>query len=110
MGRPVVIYDLAKLQRLWAAGKTHVEIAAALGCSECHVGKLVQRHKLPPRKRGRPRGEVDDPTEEEIAQRCAVIREKHLELVRQSDPKPAGIRYGNVREVAWDGFRFNAVS
>lgn len=109
MLKPVAIYDLAQFKRLWAAGKTHLEIAAALGCSECQVGKIAKRHGLPKRGRGRSRGPVVDPTADEIAERSSAIKAKNIEILRRSDPKPIA-SIGSIREVAWDGYRFNAVS
>lgn len=100
------VYDVDVLRRLWAAGKTHQQIAAALGCSELYVSQLRQRHDLPRRRKKYTPPVSDDPTEEEIAARAAEIRKRHLDELRQSDPKPSTI--GAIRCVGWNGYRFDS--
>lgn len=70
-------YDVAQLEQLWAAGASHCEIAAALGVHEGYVKTLKTRHKLPSRNPP----EID-PTPEEIAERAAECRARHLEAMR----------------------------
>jgi transposase-like protein len=74
--------DLAVLQRLWAAGKTHIEIAAALGCAEKQVEQLRRRHALPRRPRKQAPVTVD-PTPEQIAERAAECRARRPEVIER---------------------------
>ena len=103
MPRKQWTYDLALLQRLWAAGKTHIEIAAALGCVEKKVEQLRRRHALPrrPRKYAPP---VDaDPTPEQIEERAAECRARRI----QPTPKEERI---SLPRYSWDGYRFHKIS
>lgn len=74
--------DVAKLHRLYAdRSLTLDEIARLIGFSQCHLAKLLKRHGIERRERnndmrGRPK---PDPTPEEIAERAAECRAKHLE-------------------------------
>jgi hypothetical protein len=98
------VYSVAQLQQLWAAGKTHVEIAAALGCATAYVAELVARHNLPRRRRAYHGPQEDDPTPEQIAERAAECR------ARREDPAvPKGERY-SVPRYTWTGTGFGAVS
>jgi len=78
-----VRYSVAELHRLWASGASYDEIAAALGCASSYIVRLRERHKLPPRNipvvRRQPRA---DPTPEELEQRKAEIRAKHMAKMR----------------------------
>ena len=78
-----VKYSLAELHRLWVGGASYDEIAAALGCASSYIGRLRERHKLPPRSvpvaRRKPR---EDPTPEEVEQRKAEIRERNMAKMR----------------------------
>ena len=74
-------YDVKHLERLWASGITYPEIAAALGCRATTVYELKVRHNLPDRKR-RQIKDKGDPTPEEIAERAAELKAKHLEEMR----------------------------
>jgi hypothetical protein len=108
------VYSVSELKRLWAAGKTHQEIAAALGCSEIYVAQLRQRHNLPMRRRVQHGPKDVDPTPEEIAERKAEIRARHLEALRDEHPEASRSRAGrasqhvseSIRCYSWDGFRF----
>lgn len=104
--RKTPVYDVNVLRRLWAAGKTHQQIAAALGCSEMYVSQLRQRHNLPKRRMKFTPPVAVDPTEAEIAARAAQIRAKHLDELRRSDPKPSTL--GNIRCVGWNGYQFDS--
>lgn len=75
-------YSALQLHEMWAAGDSREEIAAALGCSTSHVQELCRRHKLP--RRQRPVKEIfeNDPTPEQIAERAAEIRERHMAEMR----------------------------
>ena len=114
MGVWRVVYDKNLLKQLWADGKTHGEIAAALGCSAGYVEKLRIRHGLPQRPRCQHGPQEDDPTPEEIAQRKAEIRARHLEALRDEHPEASRSRAGrasqrvseSIRCYSWDGFRF----
>jgi hypothetical protein len=92
------------LMRLWAAGKTHVEIAAALGCSAGYVEKLRIRHGLPRRPRCHHGPQDDDPTPEQIAERAAECRARRPGL-----PEPKGERV-SIPKYSWDGYRFHGLS
>jgi hypothetical protein len=98
------VYSVTQLQQLWAAGKTHPEIAAALGCATAYVAQLVTRHKLPRRRRAYHRPQEDDPTPEQIAERAAECRAR-----REGPAEPKGERY-SVPRYTWTGTGFRALS
>jgi hypothetical protein len=77
------VYSVARLEQLWAAGKTHVEIAAALGCATAYVAELVARHNLPRRRRACHGPQEDDPTPEQIAERAAECRARRAEVIER---------------------------
>jgi len=89
------VYSVSELKRLWAAGKTHQQIAAALGCSEMYVSQLRQRHNLPFRRKKYYGPKEKDPTPEEIAERAAECRAKRKV---QADHTPDR----EVRQVSYD--------
>jgi hypothetical protein len=97
------VYSVAQLQQLWAAGKTHPEIAAALGCATAYVAQLVARHNLPRRRRAYHGPQEDDPTPDQIAERAAECR------ARRVQPEPKGERY-SVPRYTWTGTGFRALS
>ena len=97
------VYSVARLEQLWAAGKTHVEIAAALGCATAYVAQLVTRHSLPRRRPAYHGPQEDDPTPEQIAERAAECLAR-----RAGPPEPKAERYSPPR-YSWDGFRFNGI-
>jgi hypothetical protein len=97
-------YSVARLQQLWAAGKTHVEIAAALGCATAYVAELVARHNLPRRRRAYHGPQEDDPTPEQIAERAAECRAR-----REGPAEPKGERF-SVPRYSWDGYRFHGIT
>jgi len=74
-------YSVEHLRKLWARGDTYQEIAAALGCKATSIDDLKKRHGLPNRGRrqGRP---VADPTPEQIEERKAALRERHMAEMR----------------------------
>ena len=78
------------LKRVWASGSTYAEMTDYLGITRDQIIRLRDRLYLPlrldrsQRKKG-PRH--SDPTPEEIAQRCAEIRAKHLETRRNESPR-----------------------
>ena len=98
------VYSVSELKRLWAAGKTHQEIAAALGCSEMYVSQLRERHQLPKRRQVRHGPQEFDPTPEQIAERAAECRARRPGL-----PEPKGERI-SVPRYSWDGYRFHGLS
>jgi hypothetical protein len=104
MGVWRLVYDKNVLKRLWAAGNTHVEIAAALGCSAGYVEKLRIRHGLPRRPRCHHGPQDDDPTPEQIAERAAECRARRPGL-----PEPKGERV-SIPKYSWDGYRFHGLS
>ena len=77
-----VLYCPLQLHQMWARGDSCTEIAAALGCSESYVHDLKMRHKLPNRQR--PTKEIfeNDPTPDQIRERAAEIRERHMAEMR----------------------------
>jgi hypothetical protein len=104
MGVWRLVYDKNVLKRLWAAGKTHVEIAAALGCSAGYVEKLRIRHGLPRRPQCHHGPQEDDPTPEQIAERAAECR------ARREQPAVPKTERVSAPKYSWDGYRFNGVS
>ena len=104
MGVWRLVYDKNVLKRLWAAGKTHVEIAAVLGCSAGYVEKLRIRHGLPRRPRCHHGPQEDDPTPEQIAERAAECRARRLP---PSVPKNERV---STRVFGWDGKKFDAIN
>lgn len=101
MSDRAVVYSADKLRRLWAQGKTHLQIAIALGCSAMHVSRLVKRHGLPRRARKFAPPVIKDPTPREIAAACAAIQAK------RKDVKVADRVY--VREYQWCNGHFRIV-
>ena len=91
------VYSLDELRRLWADGKTHQEIAAALGCSEMYVSQLRERHKLPRRRRAYHGPQDDDPTPEQIAERAAECR------ARRPDPATPKEERVSMPRYSWNG-------
>ena len=76
------------LQNVWASGSTYAEMTSFLGVSRDQIIRLRDRLHLPlrldrsKRKKGPRHG---DPTPDEIRQRCAALRAKHL-ADRLSEP------------------------
>lgn len=77
-----VIYDVEKLKRLWAEGKTHSQIAKALGCPPVYVAQLRVRHNLPQRRRSYHKPSIRDPSPAELERLKKELREKHLAEMR----------------------------
>ena len=103
MGVWRLVYDKDVLTQLWAEGKTHSEIAAALGCAEGHVENLRIRHGLPKRPQCYHGPQEDDPTLEEIAERAAECR------ARRVQPEPKGERVSTPR-YTWTGTGFRGIT
>ena len=103
MGAWRLVYDKDVLTQLWAEGKTHFEIAAALGCAEGHVENLRIRHGLPKRPQCYHGPQEDDPTLEEIAERAAECR------ARRVQPEPKGERV-SAPVYTWDGTGFRGIT
>jgi hypothetical protein len=119
MGKPgTCVYDVAELRRLWAAGKTHVEIAAALGCSVAYVADLRKRHSLPRRKPSQHGPQPVYPTPDEIRAMCETFKQQHLAELRSESYSAShgrAIRSNaeeqhTIRNYSWDGWSFNALS
>lgn len=70
--------DVPELFALWHSDLKNRELAEKLGVSVSGLWDIRKRYGLPPRKHERkPRqSEDDDPTPEEIEERCAAIRQK----------------------------------
>lgn len=83
MGKWRLVYDKDVLKQLWADGKTHTEIAAALGCSKDYVENLRIRHGLPRRPRRPHKKQEIDPTPEQIAELAAECRARRPEFVER---------------------------
>jgi hypothetical protein len=98
------VYSLTLLKRLWADGKTHQEIAAALGCSEMYVSQLRERHKLPRRRQVRHGPQEFDPTPEQIAERAAECR------ARRPDPATPKEERVSMPRYTWTGVGFRALT
>jgi hypothetical protein len=98
------VYSVARLEQLWAAGKTHVEIAAALGCATAYVAELVARHNLPRRRRAYHGPQEDDPTPEQIAERAAECR------ARREPPSVPKTERVSAPKYSWDGYRFHGIT
>ena len=76
------VFDVKELTRLWHQGRTHAEIASALGCPVQYVAQLRERHKLPQRRRSYHAPKDRYPTPAEIEQRKREVRERHLAEMR----------------------------
>ena len=105
-GRPRWIEDLDKEQliTLWYDDSlTAAEIAMELGVSASWLSANRERLGLPERM-SRREIPIDDPTPEEIAERCAEIRERRLKAKAEyGDVDPTPYR---TTCLAWDGVRF----
>ena len=77
-----VIYTLNKLKKLWNQGRTHAQIASALGCPVVYVAQLRERHKLPMRRRSYHKPAIVDPTPDELERLKKELREKHFAEMR----------------------------
>ena len=75
-------YSALKLHTLWTSGASYAEIAAVLGCSESYVHDLKVRHKLPNRQRATREIFENDPTPEQIQERAAEIKARHMAEMR----------------------------
>ena len=85
MGRRVT-YSVPDLFRLWAdESLTRAEIARSLGVSAGQLTLLASRHGLGPRGRQHRAFSMDDPTPEQIAERAAECRERHMAQRRAED-------------------------
>jgi hypothetical protein len=77
-----VVYNVEKLKKLWNQGRTHAQIASALGCPVLYVSQLRERHKLPKRRRSYYRPSIVDPTPDELERLKQELREKHFAEMR----------------------------
>ena len=98
------IYSVTKLKRLWAEGKTHPEIASALGCSEMYVSHLRKLHKLPRRRPVRHGPQELDPTPEQIAERAAECRARRPGPAEPKEQRVSMPRY------TWTGTGFRGIT
>ena len=88
----------ASLRHVWSSGSTYAEMTFFLGVTKDQIIRLRDRLSLPLRldrsKRRKP-PRHGDPTPDEIAQRCAEIRARHLSARRA---EPADRTYRTDRE------------
>lgn len=85
MGRRVT-YSVPELFRLWAdESLTRAEVARLLGVTAGQLAKLASRHGLGFRGRRQRAFSMDDPTPEQIAERAAECRAKHMAQRRAED-------------------------
>lgn len=87
MKKPI---DVPMLFSLWHTEIENRELAAKLGIAQSRLWEIRHRYGLPPRRHERKGVGTDDPTPEEIEERCAEIRsrwtpqEEALRLVGRS--------------------------
>ena len=77
-----IVYDVRKLKNLWTQGRTHAQIASALGCPVVYVAQLRERHNLPMRRRSYYRPSIVDPSPDELERLKKELREKHFAEMR----------------------------
>jgi len=79
----------ATLRHVWASGSTYAEMTLFLGVTKDQLFRLRDKLALPLRldrsKRKKP-PRHRDPTPDEIAQRCAELKSRHLEDRRSEPP------------------------
>jgi len=73
-----VIYDVEKFKKLWHQGRTHAQIASALGCPVLYVSELRARHNLPTRQQKYRPPSIRDPSPDELERLKKELREKHF--------------------------------
>lgn len=97
----------AALRHVWASGSTYAEMTAFFGVTRDQIIRLRDRLPLPlrlDRSKRRKGPRHGDPTPEEIRQRCAEIRAKHL-AQRLAEPADRVYRRSECDFVR---FRFDA--
>jgi hypothetical protein len=77
-------YSVNDVRRLWVQGLHVRDIAKQLNVTSAVIYRLKTVHKFPRRQRVCLR-EGKDPTPQEIQQRAAEIRARHLERLRSED-------------------------
>lgn len=78
--------DVVELFRLWHAGAETQAICDAIGVSRYRLFKLADRYGLPPRPRNEPgvnMPRVDDPTPQEIHERCLAVQATWTDVERE---------------------------
>lgn len=86
-----LLIDADQFRRLWHEGLSRTELAVHFRCSVSTVDNTRAELRLPRRKitRHRPKYIETDPTPEEIAERAAECRARHLaEKLREPDVLP----------------------
>lgn len=73
MQKPI---DVPLLFQLWYTDIENRALAERLGIAASRLWEIRKRYGLPPRRHERKEKFPDDPTPEEIEQRCAAIRRK----------------------------------
>ena len=76
--------DVPRLFRMWTEGVAREVICHELGVSSQQLSVLKQQHKLPARPK-KPASLAPDPTPEQIAERAAACRERHMAQRRAED-------------------------
>lgn len=69
--------DIERIRELWSSDLRNDELAEALGVTRGKLASIRERYGLPIRDLSAPKGNAShkpDPTEEEIAQRAAMVR------------------------------------
>lgn len=94
--------DIPLLFRLWTHNVPSSEICERLSISRTKLFTLCDRHALPKRPRISRGVSSQDPTEDEIAERAAQIRESWTpaEAAKRSGLRPAPVE---VRSYVFDG-------
>jgi len=77
-----IVYDVEKFKKLWHQGRTHAQIASALGCPVVYVAQLRERHNLPMRRRSYHKPAIVDPSPDELERLKKELREKHFAEMR----------------------------
>ena len=77
-----VVYDVEEFKKLWHQGRTHAQIASALGCPVLYVSQLRARHNLPTRRQTYRPPSIRDPSPDELERMKKELREKHLAEMR----------------------------
>jgi hypothetical protein len=70
-----MIIDVPKLFRLWHTDLTNEALAREMGVSRKYLWQVRKRYGLPERKHKR-NTNIKDPTQDEIREACARIRER----------------------------------
>jgi hypothetical protein len=95
--------NTVELYRLWTSQERKEDICRLLGINRDGLYRLQKLHKLPPRVPIRlGKKKFEDPTPDEIAERCAEVRSRWTpeELARRAVCRDHGVRF---RSFTYDG-------